>query len=93
MLQIEKEHKYSTLMSSKKKDLVKQIMYLEHNNNVLHNTINQQADNFKVLQRGIYHKLDRKSFTLDYGHNQTRAVRLVDIEGELLQEASKDAVK
>jgi len=49
MLQIEKEHKRSTLMSNKKKDLVDQIMYLEHNNNVLHDTLNQQAENFKQV--------------------------------------------
>jgi hypothetical protein len=49
MLQIEKEHKRSTLLTSKKEDLVNQIMYLEHNNNVLNDTLNQQAENFKKL--------------------------------------------
>jgi len=49
MLQIEKEHKMSSLMSYKKEDLVNKIMSLEHNNNVLHNTLDQQAENFKTL--------------------------------------------
>ena len=38
-------------MSKSKKDLVEQIMRLEHNNNVLNNTINQQTKNFKAIQR------------------------------------------
>ncbi len=46
MMYIEKEHKRSTLMTAKKKDLVDQIMYLEHNNIVLQNTLDQQAKNF-----------------------------------------------
>ena len=54
MLQIEKEHKRSTLMTAKKKVLVDQIMYLEHNNNVLHNTLNQQAENFNALQQQMW---------------------------------------
>jgi hypothetical protein len=49
IIQIEKEHKKSALMSRKKKDLVDLIMCLEHNNNVLHDTINRQVENFKVL--------------------------------------------
>lgn len=49
MLIIEKEHKRSSLMSSKKKDLVDQLMWVEHNNNVLHDTINQQSENFKKI--------------------------------------------
>ncbi|GEM_PF-6646095 len=54
MLQIEKEHKRSTLMTSKKKDLVDQIMYLEHNNNVLNDTLNQQTKNFNTLIQQIW---------------------------------------
>ena len=46
---IEKVHKRTSLMSSKKKDLVDHIMYLEHNNNVLNDTLNQQAENFKKV--------------------------------------------
>lgn len=49
MLQIEKEHKWSTLIHKQKKDLADQIMYLEHNNNVLNDRINQQAVNFNKL--------------------------------------------
>jgi hypothetical protein len=84
MLQIEKEHKRSTLMSSKKKDLVDQIMYLEHNNNVLNDRVNQQAENFKTIQREAFNKLDKKSFKVDIGYTETLAVRLVDVEDELL---------
>lgn len=51
MLQIEKEHKRSTLMSAKKKDLADQVMRLEHNNNVLEDTINQQVENFKLIEQ------------------------------------------
>ena len=54
MLQIEKEHKRSTLMTAKKKDLVDQIMYLEHNNNVLHDTLDQQAENIYTLQQQMW---------------------------------------
>lgn len=53
MLQIEKEHRRSTLMSSRKKDLVDQIMYLEHNNNVLNRTLDIQATNFLQLNKWI----------------------------------------
>ena len=42
-MKIEKEHKQSTLMRWSKRDLVEQIMVLEHNNNVLHETIHQQS--------------------------------------------------
>lgn len=49
MLHIEKEHKRSTLMSAKRTDLVDQVMRLEHNNNVLEDTINQQYINYKNL--------------------------------------------
>ncbi|MBW4847983.1 MAG: DUF551 domain-containing protein [Lachnospiraceae bacterium] len=41
-------------MTAKKKVLVDQIMYLEHNNNVLHNTLNQQAENFNALQQQMW---------------------------------------
>lgn len=54
MLQIEKEHKRTTLMTAKKKDLVDQLMYLEHNNNVLHNILNQQAENSNTLQQQMW---------------------------------------
>ena len=83
MLQIEKEHKRSSLMSSKKKDLVEQIMYLEHNNNALNDRVNQQVENFKIIQKEAFHKLDQKSFVVDLGHTETLAVRLVDVEDEL----------
>ena len=43
MLIIEKEHKQSTLMSKTKKELVKHIMFIEHNNNVLNERIEIQA--------------------------------------------------
>lgn len=49
MLIIEKVHKRTSLMSKKKKELVDHIMFLEHNNNVLNDTLNQQAENFKIL--------------------------------------------
>lgn len=49
MFKLEKEHKHSTLMSRSKKELVEQIMRLEYNNNILFDTINQQAENFKIL--------------------------------------------
>lgn len=53
MLQIEKEHKKSSLMSKKKSELVEHIMWLEHNNNVMHDTLNTQADNFIKLTSWI----------------------------------------
>lgn len=48
-MKIEKEHRKSTLMSWEKQQLVELIMCLEHNNNVLHDTIDQQAMNFEKL--------------------------------------------
>ena len=52
MLLIEKEHKHSTLMSMKKEELVKHIMFLEHNNNVLNERIEIQARNcIKLLNK------------------------------------------
>lgn len=49
MQEIEKVHRRSALMCRSKKDLVEHIMCLEHNNNVLHKTINQQVENFKTV--------------------------------------------
>ncbi|PXV85112.1 hypothetical protein C8E03_11936 [Lachnotalea glycerini] len=60
MLQVEKEHKRTTLISSKKEDLVNQIMHLEHNNNVLHDTINQQVENYKMMEKNIIKKLQER---------------------------------
>ena len=57
MMNLEKEHKRSTIMSAKKKELVDQIMWLEHNNNVLNNTLDQQAKNFEVLKGGLIEKV------------------------------------
>lgn len=49
MLITDKMHRRSSLMSSDKKDLVEHIILLEHNNKVLNDTLNQQAENFKTL--------------------------------------------
>lgn len=49
MMIIEKEHKKSTLMSQKKEELVRHIMYLEHNNNTLQGMLDTQAKNFEKL--------------------------------------------
>lgn len=49
MLITDKIHKQSSLMTSKKKDLVEHIMLIEHNNKVLQDTLDQQAENFKKL--------------------------------------------
>ncbi len=48
-MKIEKEHRKTTLMQWTKEQLIEHIMCLEHNNNVLHDTIDQQAQNFKEL--------------------------------------------
>lgn len=48
-MQIEKEHKKSALMCKTKEELVNLIMTLEHNNNVLHDTLETQADNYIKL--------------------------------------------
>ena len=53
---IEKEHKKETLMNKTKKELVEHIMCLEHNNNVLHETLEQQAKNFETLEKAAYNK-------------------------------------
>lgn len=49
MVQIEKEHRESVLMNWTKKRLVEQIMCLEHNNNVLQDTVNTQYENYLKL--------------------------------------------
>lgn len=42
----EKEHALSTLMTYNKKELAERVYMLERNNNSLHETIDQQAENF-----------------------------------------------
>jgi len=42
--ELEKEHKKSSLMCKKKEELVKEIMRLEHNVNVMNERLNVQAD-------------------------------------------------
>lgn len=49
MVLIEKEHKESVLMNWTKKRLVEHIMCLEHNNNVLQDTVNTQYENYLKL--------------------------------------------
>lgn len=51
MVKYEKEYSESTLMSMNKKWLVEYIQCLVHNNNVLHERINNQANYLKELQR------------------------------------------
>lgn len=55
-VKIEKEHKQSTLMEWSKRELVEQIMMLEHNNNALHETINQQFVNFSEMMKEKHSK-------------------------------------
>lgn len=55
-MNIEFEHKRSSLMSKTKKELVEQIIRLEHNVNVLHDTIDTQVKNFKELEKQAYKK-------------------------------------
>jgi len=50
-MKIEKEYKRKTLMGWTKKELADRIMVLEHNNNVLHETIDQQAKNFMEMMK------------------------------------------
>ena len=50
-MKIEKEHKQRTLMRWSKRELVEHIMVLEHNNNVLHETIHQQFINFSEMMK------------------------------------------
>ena len=51
---IETEHKKTTLMHKTKEELIDYIMYLEHNNNSLSNRLDQQAENFKILEKQAY---------------------------------------
>lgn len=55
-MKIEKEHQHSTLMNKSKIELANYIMTLEHNNNVLHDTIDTQAENFKELLNKYFEK-------------------------------------
>lgn len=52
-MKIEKEYKKSTLMNWKKEDLVEHILCLIHNNNVLHETLDVQAQNYINATRWI----------------------------------------
>ena len=52
-MKIEKEYKKSTLMNWKKEDLVEHILCLIHNNNVLHDTLDTQAQNYINATRWI----------------------------------------
>lgn len=51
MMNLQFEHKKLSLMSQKKEELVKHIMYLEHNVNALQQTIDTQAENFPLLEK------------------------------------------
>lgn len=48
-MKIQKEHTRNTLMHWRKEDLVEHILCLEHNNNVLHETFEQQYKNCMQL--------------------------------------------
>lgn len=48
-MKVEKEYSESYLMTWSKKQLVEQVIMLTKNNNILHDTINQQYENFKKL--------------------------------------------
>lgn len=49
--ELEKEHKKSSLMCKKKEELVKEIMRLEHNVNVMNERLNNQANAIKHYER------------------------------------------
>lgn len=49
--ELEKEHKKSSLMCKKKEELVKEIMRLEHNVNVMNERLNNQANAIKNYEQ------------------------------------------
>lgn len=49
--ELEKEHKKSSLMCKKKEELVKEIMRLEHNVNVMNERLNVQANAIKHYEQ------------------------------------------
>lgn len=49
--ELEKEHKQSSLTCKKKEELVKEIMRLEHNVNVLNERLNVQANAIKHYEK------------------------------------------
>lgn len=49
--ELEKEHKKSSLMCKKKEELVKEIMRLEHNVNVMNERLNNQANAIKHYEQ------------------------------------------
>ena len=49
--ELEKEHKKSSLMCKKKEELVKEIMRLEHNVNVMNKRLNNQANAIKHYEQ------------------------------------------
>lgn len=49
--ELEKEHKKSSLMCKKKEELVKEIMRLEHNANVMNERLNNQANAIKHYEQ------------------------------------------
>ena len=49
--ELEKEHKKSSLMCKKKEELVKEIMRLEHNVNVMNERLNNQANAVKKYEQ------------------------------------------
>ena len=51
VFELEKEHKKSSLMCKKKEELVKQIMRLEHNVNVMNERLGNQANAIKRYEQ------------------------------------------
>lgn len=49
--ELEKEHKKTSLMCKKKEELVKEIMRLEHNVNVMNERLNNQANAIKQYEQ------------------------------------------
>ena len=58
-MKIEKEYSESYLMTWTKKQLVEQVIMLTKNNNTLHDTINQQYENFKKLLNDVKHTMGK----------------------------------
>lgn len=89
-MKIEKEHKKETLMNWKKEKLVDWVLALEHNNNVLHDTVDTQAENFKkMVERSEKEKIAAKKNGFLSGIEASKIIKW-ELESEEIERVLKE---
>lgn len=89
--ELEKEHKKSSLMCKRKEELVKEIMRLEHNVNVMNERLNVQANAIKHYEqesrsKAIYETVKRfKDWMLENDGLSEKDIQEIDEIAEQLK--------